>query len=111
MTDELLDYTGDFSRLVGHDDPGPAPDDTPIMPDLRTALARIAAENPAAAKAASAYLTGSENRTELQRFRVTVAEMVRIQQVAQRKGTNASDYVRNATMKQVAQDELELGEG
>jgi hypothetical protein len=88
---------------------GDEPDKENDTMDLRTALARIAAENPAAAKAASAYLTGSENRTELQRFRVTVAEMVRIQQVAQRKGTNASDYVRNATLKQVAQDELELG--
>jgi hypothetical protein len=90
---------------------GDEPDKENDTMDLRTALARIAAENPAAAKAASAYLTGSENRTELQRFRVTVAEMVRIQQVAQRKGTNASDYVRNATLKQLAQDELELGEG
>jgi hypothetical protein len=88
---------------------GDEPDKENDTMDLRTALARIAQENPAAAKAASAYLTGGENRTELQRFRVTVAEMVRIQQVAQRKGTNASDYVRNATLKQLAQDELELG--
>jgi hypothetical protein len=103
--DELIAQLVDDWALEQGDEPDKENDTM----DLRTALARIAAENPAAAKAASAYLTGSENRTELQRFRVTVAEMVRIQQVAQRKGTNASDYVRNATLKQLAQDELELG--
>jgi hypothetical protein len=79
------------------------------MLDLKAALARIAEENPAAAEAAKAYLTGDENRTEQQRYRVSKAEQVRIQRAAQRKGTNASEYVRNATLKQLAQDELELG--
>jgi hypothetical protein len=68
------------------------------MLDLKAALARIAAENPAAAEAAKVYLTGDENRTELQRYRVSKAEQVRIQKAAQAAGVTASEFVRAAVL-------------
>jgi hypothetical protein len=68
------------------------------MLDLKAALARIAAENPAAAEAAKVYLTGDENRTELQRYRVSKAEQVRIQRAAQAAGVTASEFVRAAVL-------------
>jgi hypothetical protein len=68
------------------------------QPDLKAALARIAEENPAAAEAAKVYLTGDENRTELQRYRVSKAEQVRIQRAAQAAGVTASEFVRAAVL-------------
>jgi hypothetical protein len=68
------------------------------MLDLKAALARIAEENPAAAEAAKVYLTGDENRTELQRYRVSKAEQVRIQRAAQAAGVTASEFVRAAVL-------------
>jgi hypothetical protein len=71
---------------------------TDTMLDLKAALARIAEESPAAAEAAKVYLTGDENRTELQRYRVSKAEQVRIQRAAQAAGVTASEYVRAAVL-------------
>jgi hypothetical protein len=78
---------------------GDEPDkENDTMLDLKAALARIAAENPAAAEAAKVYLTGDENRTELQRYRVSKAEQVRIQRAAQAAGVTASEFVRAAVL-------------
>jgi hypothetical protein len=77
---------------------GDEPDKENDTMDLKQALARIAEENPAAAEAAKVYLTGDENRTELQRYRVSKAEQVRIQRAAQAAGVTASEFVRAAVL-------------
>ncbi len=79
--------------LIG---PDPMNDDTPAMPTLELALARIAAENPDAARAASSFLHGSEDaRNVWVRFRVSERERQAINDaMEQRKYRNVSEYCR-----------------
>jgi putative heme iron utilization protein len=74
--------------------------------DLKQALAVIESYSPAGAAAFKVYLTGDENRTELQRYRVSKAEQVRIQRAAQAAGVTASEFVRAAVLAK-----LDNGEG
>jgi hypothetical protein len=75
-------------------------------PSLAAALARIAEESPALTEIAKAYINGDENRTELQRYRVSKAEQVRIQRAAQAAGVTASEFVRAAVLARLDNGEV-----
>lgn len=71
-------------------------DDTPTMPTLEDALARLAMENPEAARAARNYLEGTDNlRTVWVRFRVSEKENTTIKDAMKAEGfKSVSEYCR-----------------
>jgi len=77
---------------VVHDDD----DDTPAMPTLDLALARLAMESPEAARAARNFLEGtSELRTVWVRFRVSERERTQIDEGMRAAGVEkVSEYCR-----------------
>lgn len=74
----------------------PDDDDTPTMPSLEDALARLAMESPEAARAASNYLAGTDNlRTIWVRFRVSERERTQIDEGMRAAGVEKiSEYCR-----------------
>lgn len=71
-------------------------DDTPAMPSLEDALARLAMENPEAARAARNFLEGTDNlRTVWVRFRVSEKENTAIRDAMKAEGfKSVSEYCR-----------------
>jgi hypothetical protein len=80
---------------ISHDD-----DDTPAMPTLEDALARLAMESPEAARAARNFLEGTDNlRTVWVRFRVSERERTQIDEGMRAAGVEKiSEYCRNKVL-------------
>jgi len=85
-------------RMAG--EPMPDDDDTPAMPTLEDALARLAMESPEAARAARNFLEGTDNlRTVWVRFRVSERERTQIDEGMRAAGVEKiSEYCRNKVL-------------
>ena len=75
-------------------------DDTPAMPTLEDALARIGMENAEAERAARNHLNGTDNlRTVWVRFRVSERESATIQDAKKAGGyRSTSEYLRSRVL-------------
>lgn len=90
MQEKLAGTYADYT-----DDTDDTDDDPPTMPTLDLALARLEAENPAAATAARAYLAGEQNKSTRIHMRVSVAEHAQITETAKALGYGSvSEFLR-----------------
>jgi hypothetical protein len=95
LEDMTIEERVELAGAVFASDLSDLEDEPPPMPDLDTALARIAAENPAAAAAARAYLDRKHDAlSEWVRLRVSPAEKGRLYAEAEAKGITFSDLAR-----------------
>ena len=95
IVDELIaDGWKEVAQIMGDDD------DTPTMPTLEDALARLAMESPEAARAARNFLEGtSELRTVWVRFRVSERERTQIDEGMKATGVEKiSEYCRGKVL-------------
>ena len=95
IVDELIaDGWKEVAQIMGDDD------DTPTMPTLEDALARLAMESPEAARAARNFLEGtSELRTVWVRFRVSERERTQIDEGMRAAGVEKiSEYCRGKVL-------------
>ena len=97
IVDELIaDGWKEVAQIMG----GIDDDDTPAMPTLEDALARLAMESPEAARAARNFLEGTDNlRTVWVRFRVSERERTAIEGGMRAAGVEKiSEYCRGKVL-------------